>query len=179
MKKFLVVFGMGVFVFVLTMTAPVFSEETQNQGDAYGVGPGYMMGHGYMMGRGDWTGGPMMGPGYDRGMYGRRHMMDRGWGCDRGFGAQEAMKPEQRAKWEKMWSGYQMETLELRQQLATKQIELDTLWAQPDVDKEKVEKLSGEVAQLQAELAKKHDKYLLRCREEFGDQGWSCPGRGW
>ena len=179
MKKPFVVFGVGISVLLLTLTAPVFSEESQDQGPTYGGGPGYMMGPGNMMGRGDWSGGPMMGPGYGQGMYGRGRMMDRGWGCDQGFGAREAMKPEQRAKWEKMWSNYQMETLELRQQLATRQIELDTLWAQPDMDNAKIEKLSGEVAQLQAELAKKHDKYLLQCRGAFGDQGWNCPGRGW
>ena len=71
-----------------------------------------------------------------------------------------------------------METLELRKQIVTKKMELGTLWDQPDVDREKVEKLSAELADLQAELEKKQDKYLLQCRKEFGDKGWACPG-GW
>jgi Spy/CpxP family protein refolding chaperone len=88
------------------------------------------------------------------------------------------MKPEQREKWERMRSEFQMETLEIRKQLAVKQMELETLWAQPNVDPTKVEKLSREVAELEAELAKKRDKHLLQCRKEFGNQGWACPG-GW
>jgi Spy/CpxP family protein refolding chaperone len=71
-----------------------------------------------------------------------------------------------------------METLDLRKQLVTKQLELETMWDQPDVDQKKIEKLSDEVGDLQAELGKKHDKYLLKCRKDFGDKGWSCPG-GW
>jgi Spy/CpxP family protein refolding chaperone len=83
-----------------------------------------------------------------------------------------------RKKWEKMRSNYQQDTLELRKQLVTTQMELETLWAQSDVHPEKVEKLYSEVAQLQPALGKKRDKYLLQCRKEFGDQGWACPG-GW
>jgi Spy/CpxP family protein refolding chaperone len=89
------------------------------------------------------------------------------------------MTPEHWGKWEKVWSSYQMHTLELRKQLAAKQMELQTLWAQPDVDSVKVGTLSKEVAELQAELQKKHYQYLLRCRKEFGDQGWACPGGWW
>ncbi len=90
----------------------------------------------------------------------------------------ESMKPEQREQWQKMHSKFQMETLELRKQLSSKRVELETLWVQPNVDKERVEKLSEEVAQLEGELAKQRSKYLLQCRQEFGDKGWACPG-GW
>jgi Spy/CpxP family protein refolding chaperone len=120
----------------------------------------------------------------------RRHGMQHrhgGWGGHaRGGGRRmgpsrhgwESMKPEQREQWQKRHSEFQVETLELRKQLASKQVELETLWAQPNVDKERVEKLSEEVAQLEGELAKKRSKYLLRCRHEFGDKGWACPS-GW
>jgi Spy/CpxP family protein refolding chaperone len=111
-------------------------------------------------------------------MYGGDRMMDRGWGKGHGPRDWQSMEPEQREKWEEMRSKYQMETLNLRKQLVTKQMELETLWDQPAVDQKKVEKLSDEVAGLQAELGKKHDKYLLQCRKDFGDKGWSCPG-GW
>jgi Spy/CpxP family protein refolding chaperone len=89
------------------------------------------------------------------------------------------MTPDQQAKWDKMRSSYQMDTLELRQQLATKQMELQTLWAQSDVDPARIDTLSKEVAELQAELRKKHDKYLLQCRKHFGDHDWACPGGWW
>jgi len=178
MKKLLLTSAL--LIFALAVAFPVFSDEPQESW--YGRGYGYGCDWGPRYG---WSGGQMMGPGYgsgmDRGgwgMHGRGRMMDRGW--ERGHGPRhwQDVEPEQREKWEKMRSKYQIETLELRKQLVTKQMELETLWAQPDVDHNKVEKLSDEVAGLQAELGKKHDKYLLQCRKEFGDKGWSCPG-GW
>ena len=36
--------------------------------------------------------------------------------------------------------------------------------------------LSGEIAQIEARLAKKRDKHLLECRKQFGDRGWACQG---
>jgi Spy/CpxP family protein refolding chaperone len=89
------------------------------------------------------------------------------------------MKPEEREQWQKMHSKFQMETLELRRQLASKRVELETLWAQPDVDKAKIEKLSEEIGKLESELAKERSKYLMQCRHKFGDKGWACPGGGW
>lgn len=136
-------------------------------------GPGHMMGPGY-----GWGSGHMMGPGYGWG--GGHHMMDdghRGWGM-RGPGWQ-SMKPEQREKWEKMRTDHLKDTLELRKQLITKQMELQTLWAQPDVDRKKVEKFSNEVAELRAKLWKKRDQYLIQCRQEFRDQDWACPSGWW
>jgi len=54
--------------------------------------------------------------------------------------------------------------------------QLETLWDQPQVDHGRIEKLSGEIAQIEAQLAKKRDKHLLECRKQFGDRGWTCPG---
>jgi Spy/CpxP family protein refolding chaperone len=170
MKSFLL--ATGLLVLTLSVASFAFSDEPQEarhgRGYGYGWGSGHMMGPGY--------GSGMHGGGW--GMHGRGHMMDRGWGKGHGPRDWQSMEPEQREKWEKMRSKYQMETLELRKQLVTKQMELETLWDQPDVDQKKVEKLSDEVAELQAELGKKHDKYLLQCRKDFGDKGWNCPG-GW
>jgi hypothetical protein len=50
------------------------------------------------------------------------------------------------------------------------------LWDQPKVDHGRIEKLSDEVVQIEAELAKKRDRHLLECRKQFGDKGWACPG---
>ena len=168
MKKFLVT--TGVLTLALMVALPGFCGEAQDT--QYGRGSGY-----------GWGNHHMMGPGYGHGMYegdggmhGRGHMMERGW--RHGPRDWESMKPEQREEWQKMRSKYRMETLELRKELATKQMELETLWDQPDVEQERVQKLSDEVAELQAELQKKQDKYLLQCRKKFGDKGWACPG-GW
>lgn len=178
MKKLLLT--TGVLVLALSVASFAFSGEAEKS--RYGRGYGY--GCDWGSGQG-WGGGHMMGPGYGPGMHrggwgmqGRGRMMDRGWKGGYGPRDWQSMEPEQREKWEKMKSKYQMETLELRKQLVTKQMELETLWAQPDVVQKKVGKLSDEVAELQAELGKKRDRYLLQCRKEFGDQGWACPG-GW
>lgn len=166
MKKLL--FSIALLVLAMVVAFPAFSDEPQDsryrQGSGYGCdwGPGYGSG----MHRGGW------------GMHGRGRMMDRGWGRGPAPRNWESMKPEQRDSWEKMNSKYQMETLELRKQLATKQMDLETYWNQPNVDQKKIEELSDKVAKLKAELGKKHDRYLLQCRKEFGDQNWACPG-GW
>jgi hypothetical protein len=55
-------------------------------------------------------------------------------------------------------------------------MELTTLWAQPVFESVRVEKLSDEVAQLQAELAKKRGQHLIKCRQQFGGENWTCPG---
>lgn len=170
MRKLLL--ASGLLFLALSLAGIAYSDESQES--RYGRGYGYGCDRGPGQGGGV---GRMMGPGYDRGMYGKGHMMDRGWGKGHRPRAWQSMEPEQREKWEKMRAHYQMETLELRKQWVTKQMELETLWDQPDVDQKKVEKLSDEVAQLRAELQKKHDKYLVECRKEFGDKGWNCPGR--
>ena len=109
----------------------------------------------------------MMGP--HHGM-GHGYMRPRTW---------QSMKPEQQEKCEKMKAAHLKDTLELRKQLAAKRVELRTLWAQPNVDQAAVEKLSNEVAELRTQLWKKRDQYLMQCRKELGDQGWSCPGCRW
>ena len=167
MKKLLLVVSLGVMV--LGVASFGFSEQGYHERE-YNPHRG-----------GGWSGGPMMGPGHgsgmSEGMYGHGMMGDR----HRGFrpGRWESMTPEQKDKWEKMRADYQMETLDIRKQLVSKRLELQALWAQPDVDQKQVETLSGDVAELEAELAKKRDKYLLKCRENFGDVGWSCPGGRW
>jgi Spy/CpxP family protein refolding chaperone len=89
--------------------------------------------------------------------------------------AWEAMTPEQREKWSTMWGTYLTETLPLRQQFSEKRLELQTTWAQPKVDEAKVEKLCDEMSELYIKRMKKRSKYLLKCRKEFGDLGWTCP----
>lgn len=177
MNKLLLMFGLSVVMLAMASTGFCDERERSERCYGYGWGPGHMMGPGYGQGGGHMMGpgygrggGQMMGPGYGSGMHGR------GWGpSSRGW---KSMTPEQQEKVDKLRSSFQKETLELRQQLATKQMELETLWAQPDVDQAKIEKLSDEVANVQSKLWKKRNKYLVQCRKEFGDLGWACPG-GW
>ena len=166
-----------VLALAVTLAGAAFCDAQEDYGRGHMMGPGSGWGSGHMMGPGQMMGsGHMMGPGY----MGRGHMMDygsRGWGM-RGRGW-ESMKPEQREKWENMRTDHLKDTLELRKQLATKQIELETLWAQPDVDRKKVQKLSDEVGELRRQLWKKRDQHLIQCRQQFGDQDWACPGGWW
>lgn len=155
---------------VLCLALPALAEE-QAQPQPYGyMGPG-MMGPGMMMGQG-YGGYGMMGPGAMMGQgCGGYGMMGRGYG---GWG----LKPEEMKQWQEQMAKHQMESLPLRQKLMAKQLELQTLWMQPKVDQDRVKALSKEVAELNAELAKLRDKFLLDCRQRFGDRGWACPGWG-
>ena len=165
MKKFLmavVIIGLAVF-----MASHAFCGEKEEPDGDYGygyhmMGPGYGygMGHGYMMGEDN---------------YGR-HSQRRGWGNKPR--AWKSMKPEQREKWQTMRAAHKMDTLDLRMKLAAKRVELRTLWAQPEIDKDRIEKLSNEVSEVQAGLLKMRNQHLLQCRQKFGDQGWDCPGVG-
>ena len=112
------------------------------------------------MGRG------MMGPGY-------------GTGPGSNYGGWNQMDLEQQKEWRQMRTEFWKDTLSLRQKLATKQMELRTLWEDDNPDPDKAQELSDEIADLQAQLAKKHDEFLIKCRNKFGDQGWSCPGGGY
>lgn len=117
----------------------------------------------------------------------RGHMMDQGWQMY-GYGWRSEhgmmsgwknMTPEQQKQFETIWGAYLKDTLALRQQVVSKQLELEMLWHQPQMDDEKIQKISGELADLETQLKKKHDQYLLKCRKEFGDQTWACPGSRW
>ena len=94
-------------------------------------------------------------------------------------GPLQSLKLEERKKWEKMWAQYLMDTMEIRKQIAVKRIELDTLWAQPDMDRAKVEKLSDELSELYKKRGKACDTYVFKAREAFGPLGWACPIGQW
>lgn len=167
---------------VFLIAAPLWAAENQpmqpqspsSSDSGYGtgrMGPGMVNpGSGYH-GRGP----GMMGP--DRGMDRRHGGYERGMGPDpQGW---QDMPPEQREQWRQMRSQHMQDVLPLRQELQSKQMELETLWDQSDPDPERVQALSRRISELQAELDRKHDAYLMQCRQEFGDRGWACPGGGW
>jgi Spy/CpxP family protein refolding chaperone len=162
MKKLsmlVVIIGLAVF-----MASHAFCGEKKESTPDYGYGY-HMMGQGYGMGS------HMMGEDTQgRGMYRRgRAYKPR---------ALQSMKPEQREKWQKMRAAHMMDTMDLRMKLAAKRVELRTLWAQPEMDEDRIKKLSNEVSELQAGLLKMRNQHLLQCRQKFGGQGWDCPG-GW
>jgi len=115
--------------------------------------------------------------GNDRGMGRGMHGYGRGMGPDpQGW---QDMPLEQQERWRQMRSQHMQDVLPLRQELSTKQMELETLWDQKDPDPERVKALSRRISELRSELDRKHDDYLMQCRDAFGDRGWACPGGGW
>jgi len=112
---------------------------------------------------------------------GHGSMMGHGHGC--GVGKKphgwDTMTEEQKDLYQKISASFNAEALEIRQQLAVRQLELQMLWSQAEVDEARVEKLSNETADLKAQLWKLHDKYVVKCRNAFGAKGWDCPGHGW
>lgn len=130
-----------------------------------GSGPGWGMGPG------------MMGPDYGRGM--GPGMMGHGWGMGPHHRAWGQMTPEQRQEWRQMRSKFSKDTLQLRQKLVNKQMELQDLWEEEKPDTAKIQSLSDEIADLQLQLEKKRNQFLIQCRNKFGGEGWMCPGMGW
>jgi Spy/CpxP family protein refolding chaperone len=92
--------------------------------------------------------------------------------------AWESLTKEQRDKWAEMWGAYLTSTLPLRQEFAKKRLELQTAWAQPKVDSAKIDKLCDEMSELYIKRMKQRKDYLLKCRQVFGDLGWTCPSGG-
>jgi Spy/CpxP family protein refolding chaperone len=116
-------------------------------------------------------GGGMMGGG----------AMGQGYGQGPGanYGGWNQMSPDQQREWAQMRTKFWKDTLSLRQKLANKQMELHVLWGEDNPDPDKAKDLSDEISDLQAQLFKKRNEFLIQCRDKFGDRGWSCPGGGY
>lgn len=159
---------------IVMMFTPLLWAQSQAEPPDYGrgnYGPWSGSGPGWSMGPG------MMGPGYGRGM--GPGMMGPGWGMGPHHRAWGQMTPEQRQEWRQMRSKFSKDTLQLRQKLVNKQMELQDLWEEEKPDTAKIQSLSDEIADLQLQLEKKRNQFLIQCRNMFGGEGWTCPGMGW
>ncbi len=98
-----------------------------------------------------------------------------GWGMMGGaYGAPPAAQEE--------YAKFMQDTLQERQQIAAKSIELRALYAQPNPDQAKIDGLRDEIYTLQKSLAAKADKAGIRAggygpRGGYGP-GAVCPGGG-
>jgi len=101
-----------------------------------------------------------------------------GYGMGPGMmgGQYHTMTPEQQKEYEQMRAKFYKDTLQLRQKLSSTQMELHTLWQEENPDQGKLKNLSNEVADLESQLLKKRNEFLIQSRTKFGDQTWSCPG---
>lgn len=108
-------------------------------------------------------------------------MMGRGYGMGPGMmqGGWNRMSLEQQKEWRRLEIAFWKDTLQLRQSLASKQMELWTLWEEENPDPEKAKALSDEISKLRSRLNNKQNDFLIQCREKFGDRGWACPGGGY
>ncbi|MBU1276817.1 MAG: periplasmic heavy metal sensor [Proteobacteria bacterium] len=97
---------------------------------------------------GPWGQGPGYGPGNCPGYA-------AGSGGGPGYGPGANMSKEDYEKFQANRAAFMKDTLQLRQSLATKRVELRTLYAQPDADQAKIKALNNELIDLRAQLAKK------------------------
>ena len=81
-------------------------------------------------------------------------------GCGNKPKAWKSMKPEQKKKWQEMRAAHMMDTMDLRMKLAAKRIELRTLWTQSEMDKNRIQKLSNEISELQIQLLKMRNQHI-------------------
>ncbi len=103
---------------------------------------------------------PGMGPGYGPGY---------GW---------TQLTPEQQAQAEKARADFLNETQALRQKLATKRVELNTLRAQANPDPAKLKAVADELVDLGAQLAKKRNEFMAKYPYAFGPGFGRGYGRG-
>ena len=78
-----------------------------------------------------------------------------GYAAGPGYGPGPNMTKEQFEQFQAKQAAFLKDTLPLRQTLATKGIELRTLYAQPDADQAKITALRNELIDLRGQLAKK------------------------
>lgn len=97
---------------------------------------------------GPWGQGPGYGPGNCPGYA-------AGSGGGPGYGPGPNMSKEDYEEFQAKHAAFMKDTLQLRQSLATKRVELRTLYAQPDADQAKIKALNNELIDLRAQLAKK------------------------
>ncbi|MCB2190303.1 MAG: periplasmic heavy metal sensor [Deltaproteobacteria bacterium] len=118
-----------------------------------GLGPGYGYGVGFgMMGPGGGYGWGMMGP--------ASYWQGRGqiW---------YAMSPKQRQTWRGMYNQYLNDTLELRQDLMEKQLELDTLVHSPNSKPDRIKASADKLVDLQAKLARAQNQFFEKWQSYF------------
>jgi Spy/CpxP family protein refolding chaperone len=136
------------------------------------------------------TAGMAMAQGWGRGMgYGPGPGAGYGPGSGMGYGPKGSWGPalnltaEQNQKIQAMREGFFKETLTLRNEMQTKQLELRTLWAQTNPDQEKILAKQKEVNSLKAQMQEKGTRHRLEMRkiltpEQQAQIGAFGPGFG-
>jgi Spy/CpxP family protein refolding chaperone len=156
MKKMIV----GLMVIALLATVGVAM--AQGWGRGMGYGPGY----------GPGPNAPCYGPGYGP-----------GYGPKGSWGPALNLTAEQNQKIQAMRESFFKETLPLRNEMQTKQLELRTLWAQTNPDQDKILAKQKEINALRAQLQEKGTRHRLEMRkvltpEQQAQIGAFGPGFG-
>lgn len=100
------------------------------------------------------------------------------WGAGGAGGTGQQLTTEQQAALDKNQAEFLKATQDLRIQMTTKRIELQTLYAQPNADPAKVKALSDELVDLRAALAKKGNEFRIDNPELFAGGPGFGRGRG-
>jgi Spy/CpxP family protein refolding chaperone len=132
------------------------------------------------------TGGVAMAQGWGRGMGfgpGPGAGYGPGYGPGGGWGPGLNLTAEQNQKMQAMRESFFKETLTMRNEMQTKQLELRTLWAQTNPDQEKILAKQKEINALRAQLQEKTTKHRLDMRkvltpEQQAQLGAYGPGFG-
>jgi len=118
------------------------------------------------------TAGMAMAQGWGRGMgYGPGPCAGYGPGSGMGYGPMGSSGPalnltaEQNQKIQAMREGFFKETLPLKNEMQTKQLELRTLWAQTNPDQDKILAKQKEINALRAQLQEKRTQHQLEMRK--------------
>jgi Spy/CpxP family protein refolding chaperone len=128
---------------------------------AYAQGPGF---------------GPGFGPGHRGGPY-----------CDSlNRGKQPALTPEQQTKFQELHQKWNEEAAQLREDIVTKRLELQSLWANPNSDSKAIVDKEKELRDLQNQMKDKMIQFRLEARtiltpdqiSQFGQGRMKGPGFG-
>ncbi len=95
-----------------------------------------------------------------------------GYGGGPGYGYSQVAPAQQEA-----WAKFQNDTLELRKQLAARNVELRTLYSQPNPDQARVQTLTQEISNLRAQIGQKATEAGFGYGSGFGP-GYGTGGYG-
>ena len=112
-----------------------------------------------------WGRGMGYGPGPNAPCYGPGG--GQGYGPKGSWGPALNLTAEQNQKIQTMREGFFKETLPLRNEMQTKQLELRTLWAQTNPDENKILAKQKEINALKAQLQEKGTRHRLEMRKIF------------
>ncbi len=113
------------------------------------------------------------GPGFGRGEMGQYH--PGFWGSEKG----SSLTPEQLTKFKELRQKFNEETAQLRGNILTKRLELQSLWINPKADPKTIADKEKELRDLQNQMKDKKFQLKLEARKSLTPDQISEFGQGW